>query len=243
MNKIIVDKARLLRRVIVISWISLALCFVIKIFGSNFFEIMCQSPNYKALCEYADTHFWLKYVIAILSSFFCQTLYCLSIVQRYKFKKWELITTILCVVVSCYVKLKLQQFSFIFDIILLALLPCLFLGKQYKKYWQVPIAFGLTTLFQVVSLVVKNVGFVNVADTYFIGLIYSIDVYIMCILYYLYRNFQKEKEKMGALWVLFMGKPADKLKAMREKRLAKIAKLQAEINAIEIELSKKKDEK
>ena len=48
---------------------------------------------------------------------------------------------------------------------------------------------------------------------------------------------------MGVLWVMFMGKPADKLKAMREKRLAKIAKLQAEINAIEIELSKKKDEK
>ena len=242
-NKVIVDRARLLRRVIIISWITLALCFVVKIFGGNFFEIMCDNPNYKALCEYADSHFWLKYVIAMLSSFFCQTFYCLSIVQRYKFKKWELITTILCVIVSCYVKLRVQQFSFIFDIILLAVLPCLFLGKQYKKYWQIPIAFVLTTLFQVVSLVVKNVGFVNVADTYFIGLIYSIDVYIMCILYYLYRNSKKENNQMGALWVLFMGKPADKLKAMKERREQKIAKLQAEINAIEIELTKRKNEK
>ena len=58
MNKVIVDKARLLRRVIIISWISLALCFVIKIFGGNFFEIICENPNYKALCEYADNNFW-----------------------------------------------------------------------------------------------------------------------------------------------------------------------------------------
>ena len=48
---------------------------------------------------------------------------------------------------------------------------------------------------------------------------------------------------MGYIWVLFAGKPADKLKAMKAKREAKIKKLEAEINAIEIELSKKKDEK
>jgi cell division protein FtsB len=48
---------------------------------------------------------------------------------------------------------------------------------------------------------------------------------------------------MGALWVFFMGKPVDKLKTMKAKREAKIRKLEAEVNAIEIEISKKKDEK
>ena len=70
-----------------------------------------------------------------------------------------------------------------------------------------------------------------------------IDLYIMCLLYYLYRNYKKEKENMGGFFVLFAGKPVDKLKAMKAKREAKIKKLEAEINAIEIEISKKKDEK
>lgn len=48
---------------------------------------------------------------------------------------------------------------------------------------------------------------------------------------------------MGILWTLFMGKPVEKLKAMKAKREAKIRKLEAEVNAIEIEISKKKDEK
>ena len=55
---------------------------------------------------------------------------------------------------------------------------------------------------------------------------------------------------MGVFWVMFMGKPDDKLVAMKEKREKKIAKLkeketkfQSEVNAIEIELRKRKNEK
>ena len=244
MNKIIVDKARLLRRVIIISWISLALCFVIKIFGGDFFEIMCQSPNYKALCEYADTHFWLKYIITILSSFYCQTLYSLAILEKYKFNKIELIITFVSVMVACAIKLLYPTIGVFFDIWLCFVVPYIFIGKGFKKkWWQVPLAYALTFCFQLLSLVAKNLSIGIIDNSTFISLIFNIDVYIMCFLYYLYRNYEKEKKDMGAFWVIFMGKPADKLKAMREKRLAKIAKLQAEINAIEIELSKKKDEK
>ena len=243
MNKIMVDKARLLRRVIIISWITLALCFVVKIFGGNFFEIMCENPNYKALCEYAETHYWSKILIGFISSMLCQCLYLLSILQKYKLSIKELIITAIVVLLSCVFQIFISDLSLITDIIMLVVLPICFLGKEYKKYWQVLIAFVLTFSFQFISLVTKNINSVKASDTLFIGLIYMIDVYIMCFIYYLYRNFQKEKKKMGYLWVLFAGKPADKLKAMKAKREAKIKKLEAEINAIEIELSKKKDEK
>ena len=43
---------------------------------------------------------------------------------------------------------------------------------------------------------------------------------------------------MGMFWVYFMGKPVDKLKAMKAKREEKIAKLQAEVNAIEVEIQR-----
>lgn len=242
MNKV-VDKARLLRRAIIISCITLALCFVIKIFGGNFFEIMCDNPNYKALCEYADSHLWLKFVIGFFSSTLCQSLYELAILQKYRFSTKELIITIISVFISCLIKLYFQILGWISDAWLFIILPILLLGKDYKKYWQVIVAFLLTLSFQFVSLIVKNIGVVVVIETYFVGLIYMIDLYLMCFLYYLYRNYQKEQKTMGILWGLFAGKPVDKLKAMKAKREAKIKKLEAEVNAIEIELSKKKNEK
>lgn len=243
-NKVIVDKARLFRRAIVISWASLVLCFIIKIFGGNFFEIMCENPNYKALCDYADNHFWLKFIIGFASTLYCQTMYNLSIVKKYKYDKWQFILTIFCVLLNCTVRLFYSgHWTIILDFLLFLILPMILLGKNYKKYYNILIAWLLTFLFQVISLFVKNIGFVNVGETYFIGLIYSIDVYIMCFMYYLYRNFKKECKEMGILWGMFMGKDTDRLLKMKAKREAKVKKYEAEINAIEIELTKRKNEK
>ena len=243
MNKVIVDRARLLRRVIIISWITLVLCFVVKIFGGNFFEIMCDNPNYKALCEYADSHFWLKYVIGVISSMFCQSLCCLAILGQYKFKWWQFILTFISICVSTYIKYYSNEIGLITDIWVMFGLPIVLLNKRWREYYKTIVAFILILVFQVVSLLTKNISITFIDETYFIGLIYMIDLYIMCLLYYLYANYNKENKTMGMLWVLFAGKPADKLKAMKEKREQKIAKLQAEINAIEIELTKRKNEK
>lgn len=233
MNKVIVDKARLLRRVIIISWVSLALCFVIKIFGGNFFEIICENQNYKALCEYADSHFWLKYLIGILSTMLCQALYFLAILQEYKFNKWQLGITIASVLIGTYIKYISTLFGWVFDIWFFIGMPILFLGKKYNKYWQVLLALAMTLLFQFVSIIVKNLAIVVVGQSTFITLIFGIDVYIMCLLYYLYRNYKKEQKNMGMFWGLFMGKPVDKLKEMKAKREKQIAKLNEEIKAIE----------
>lgn len=243
MNKVYVDKARLFRRVIIISWGALALCFVVKIFGGNFFEIMCQSPHYKALCEYADTHFWLKYLLAFLSSFISISLYLLAIIREYKFTKFQFIFSTISIALCCAIKLIVPNYGFIGDIWMSIITPIIFLGKNFKGYLSIIVAIFLTLIFEVISLLTKNMAIKVIDDSTFISLIYMIDVYIMCFLYYLYRNYQKENKNMGAFFLFFAGKPADKLRAMREKRLAKIAKLQAEVNAIEIELSKKKDEK
>lgn len=243
MDKVYVDKARLLKRVIIISWASLALCFVIKIFGGNFFEIMCESENYKALCEYADTHLWLKFIIGFLSSMLCQSLYVLAILQKYKFSKFEFITTFASVFLSCLVKLYSQTFGIVLDIWTFILMPMVFLKTNWRKYIDVIVAELFVWAFQILSLLTKNLGIVNVGETYFIGLIYMIDLYIMCLLYYLYRNNKKEKNIMGILWGWFAGKPVERLLKMKAKRETKIHKLETEKHAIELEIAKRKNEK
>lgn len=243
MNKVIVDKARLLRRVIIISWISLALCFVVKIFCGNFFEIMCESDNYKALCEYADNNFWTKIVIGFISSMLCEALYLLAILERYRLSIKEFIITSIVVLISCLAQIFFVKYSFITDIIIFFVLPCYFLGKNYKKYVQVLIAWILTFIFQLVSFLTKNINLVRASDTLFIGLIYMIDLYLMCFLYYLYRNYKKEQKDMGFLWGMFAGKPVDKLKEMKAKREKQIAKLNEEIKAIKTEIERQNKEK
>ena len=233
MNKVLVDKARLLRRVIIISWISLALCFVIKIFGGNFFEIMCENPNYKALCEYAENHLWLDFILSIISTMLCQSLYLLSIIQEYKFKIWQFIFTLSSCVVCWFVRVFAPNISFICDIWLFFIIPLIMLGKKYKQYWHILVAFLLNLSFQFISLIVKGLSIGYVDDSIFVVLIYMIDLYIMCFIYYLYRNFQKEQKVMGRFWGLFAGKPVDKLKEMKVKREQQIAKLNEEIKAIE----------
>lgn len=243
MNKVYVDKARLLRRAIIISWATLALCFLVKIFGGNFFEIMCENPNYKALCEYVDNHLWCKFTLGFISSMICQCLYELAILQKYKFSKIEVIITIISVAITCFIKLFNQSVGLICDLWLLIFFPMFLLGKQYKRYWNVLLGFVFNFAFQLLSVFVKNLSITIIDDSTFISLIYMIDLYLMCFLYYLYRNYQKEQKEMGIFWTLFAGKPADKLRAMKAKREAKIKKLEAEVNAIEIKLSKKKNEK
>lgn len=233
MNKVYVDKARLLRRVIIISWITLALCFIVKIFGGNFFEIICENPNYKALCDYAENHLWFENILAFIPSFICQVFYLLAILQKYKFTLKEFLITIITLVLSVCLRDFSIIFGYIFDFILFFGLPIFMLGKNYKKYYQVFIAFILNFLFQLISLLVKNLSIGYVSESIFFVLIYMIDLYIMCFLYYLYRNFKKEQNNMGKFWGLFAGKPVDKLKEMKVKREKQIAKLNEEVKAIE----------
>ena len=233
MNKVYVDRARLLRRVIIISWINLALCFVVKIFGGNFFEIMCENPNYKALCEYAESHFWLMFILQFISSLYCHSFYLLSILQKYKFSIKEFIFVFINVLASPIIKYYSNTFGLIYDVWLFIIMPLCMLKFNFKKILVILIACFLSIAFQFISLIVKNISVGIIDDSAFISLIYMIDVYIMCLLYYLYRNYQKEKENMGAFWGWFAGKPVDKLKEMKAKREKQVAKLNEEIKAIE----------
>jgi hypothetical protein len=243
MNKVYVDKARLLRRAITISWITLALCFVVKIFGGNFFEIMCDNPNYKALCEYADSHLWLKYILFVVSSIVSISLYLLAIIKQYKFTLSQWAIFLPTILISSFIKLYSNKIGLVCDLWIMFVLPFIFSKFKLKSILSIFIGFFLNFSFQLVSLLTKNlsVGFVD--DSTFIGVIYMIDLYLMCLLYYLYTNYKKEKENMGGFFVLFAGKPVDKLRAMKAKREAKIKKLEAEVNAIEVEISKRKNAK
>lgn len=190
------DKAKYLNRVIIASWIGLALCFVIKIFGGNLFEVACANENFIAVCDYAENNQWAYYLIGAVYCFISLYFYTLAILQRTKFKKWELYLVIATVLIGSRVKMLSEIGGWIFDIWQFWIIHFIFLGKNFKQYWKVPFAFFSLLIFQVISLITRNLSIDVVSNNGFlVGAIYSIDVILMVILYYLYSNFSKNKKE------------------------------------------------
>ena len=188
------DKERYLKRVIVVCWIALAICFGIKLFGGNLFEIMCNNENFIKVCEYADNNFWAIYLIYFIHSFIQQYFFTLAIIQEIKMERWQLIITIITIAIGVPVKLFSATFGFIFDIWQAILMPSLFSIKKPKCHWNIIIANVLIIIFQLASMFIKNINAIVVHyEGVLISTIFLIDVLLMILLYYAYSNIIKER--------------------------------------------------
>lgn len=187
------DKVKYLKRVIAISWLALLACFIIKIFGGNFFVIMCENERVVAICKYADNHLWAKFIIGFVYALPSCYFYTLALCQRPKFKNWQLVIVVITVLLSTFVKLFSKYVGLIIDLWQLIFMPFVFLFKDKKKLLNIPLGFVLILVFQVISMITKNVKLEVMGDNMLIGAIFSIDVILMVLLYYAYSNLILQK--------------------------------------------------
>ena len=181
------DHERYLKRVIIVCWIALAICFGIKLFGGNLFEIMCGNENFIKVCTYADNNIWAEYLIGFAYSLFSIYFLMLAMCQRRKFVKWELITTIATVAVGTLIKIFNQEIGLIFDLWQLVIMPMVFEGRGKRRCFIVILGNILLVTFQFVSMIVKNIGIGFITDNgVLISSIFAIDVIFMIVLYYFY---------------------------------------------------------
>lgn len=190
------DKERYLKRVIVVCWIALAICFGIKLFGGNLFEIACENENFIKLCDMAENNKIVYFLISTLYCYVSNYFLILAICGKWRFSKVELIVYSITVLLVCGIKLLSPYVGVIFDIWQVIIMPCLFTLKNTKRHFYVILGNLLVVIFQSTSLFVKNLSLEIVTENgLLIGIIYSIDVTIMYVLYYLYSNFYIGKEK------------------------------------------------
>ena len=150
---------------------------------------MCNNENFIKVCEYADNHWWAYYLINALNSFVLTYFYTLAVCQKLKYEKWQLITVLITIAIGIPIKTYSQILGLVFDVWQMILMPCLFTIKYPKRHWNVVIGNILVVIFQVVSLFVKNIGIkVLTSESVLTMMIFSIDVFLMVILYYLYSN-------------------------------------------------------
>lgn len=191
------NKEKYLKRVIIVCWIALAICFGIKLFGGNLFEIICTNENFAKVCSYAENHFWAGYLISLLYSYISNYFYVLAMCGKWKFNRTELIIFSATAVIGCAVKMLNPTAGMVFDIWQSMVMPCVFTLKRPKRHVWVLVGNVLMIAFQMISLFIRNLAFnVVITNGFLIGMIYCIDVTIMIFLYYLYTNFiLQRKEK------------------------------------------------
>ena len=192
------DKERYLKRVIVVCWIALAICFGIKLFGGNLFEIMCNNENFIKVCEYADNHFWADYILSSLYCFASTYFSTLAMCGLYKYNKIQLTIVICTVLVGTIIKYVSSFVGVIFDVWQMIIMPCVFTLKNSSRHKFVLLGNALIVIFQMASIYVKNIDYIIVTDYgLLIGIIYSLDVLLMIFIYYLYSNILSKRKEVN----------------------------------------------
>lgn len=195
------------KRAIILCWIMLVACFIIKLFGGNWFEIICTNKHFISICNFIDKHIILQDIIAFIlyvPSTFLILMSC-SLIPKPN-KKQILIISISLVVVWCSryihpaVKSVLEAVNTIAMPLALRIDDFRENGFSHtlKKVWYYGfIGCALIVVFQAISLIARNIGFNGIEDNTVISLILLVDYYIMIVLYYLYIRLKKGVKQDG----------------------------------------------
>ena len=181
------------KTLIISCWVVLLCCFVVKLLGGNFFEIVCENEKYIAFTTFCNKGipYW---IITIVFYFLQSSLFFMAVCKLNKPKWWMIISTILFAIVKLLFY-KYQVVVFILEAVFMFTLPMIYNRKLWLRSI---IGIVLVLLFQIISLVIKNIGIKFLYYDLFTGLIFSIDYYIMLVLYWLYSI---KEEKDGTLGI------------------------------------------
>ena len=189
------------KTLIISCWAVLLCCFVVKLLGGNFFEIVCENEKFIRFCKFIDGNI-LKYVISFIMYMASAFIYMLAVVRNKISNKRKIIAFVLYISLWAIklIAYNLPIIATIVEFIGVIGIPIL----MNKTYWKMSlIGCGLNLLFQFISLITKNVELNYVDETMFIAIIFNIDYYIMIILFYLYRTKEYNENGINRIF-LFM---------------------------------------
>ena len=186
-----------LKYAIIASWCVLAFCFIIKLLGSNVFVFVCTNEKVIALCNFIDKTFLLY--ITNFALFYFGTFYYYKAVLKEKVLTRRTKYIHLVLLGQYFIKLLIQflipaeaqlLLVLIFDTTIFILAPIILKRDVWKRA-----LFGIVLLydFQLVSMFIRNLGIHFAVSSTLLVAMFSIDYYIMILLYYFYSI----KEKKG----------------------------------------------
>lgn len=184
---------KVLGTAIALSWIVLVVCFIIKSLGGNWFQLLDGADELSIL----DTNIIVSTTLCAIWSALMFTFYYLAICER---KRFHLLTHILLIVYFVAIAIAKiyipTDYYILFDLLSGFTVPFILVYKTNKKYFRIIIAYVLNCGFQAISVAVRNLNpFEIVEGSLFVELLFTFDVLIMIVLYYLYTLYKNIKKK------------------------------------------------
>ena len=177
--------------IILISWIALIICLIVKLFGGNWFELWLENDNFIKFCEFVDSTQWLKMVLACGIAIITTYPVYLIMLDNNKPNKLIAILLILLTIIKSLISWYNSIISFILDIVILLGVITIFNKKPLRNI----ICFIILNAFQLLTIGVRSISLnFNYGNTFIEQTIYQIDYFIMIILFYLYNFNIKRKE-------------------------------------------------
>lgn len=178
---------------IITCWSLLVICLVLKLIGMNWFEPAVDNERFINFCNFIDNKLWLKYIVNCIISLMLNSLVILAILRQKFYTKIQFI-----VYIPLIICLSLSSWNLkVLNILLTVAYYTLAIIWLKRKWYLSLLGFGLTTIFQLISIFTKNMGGWNFNlndENTVIMFIMEIDSIIMITLYYLYSNhFNKER--------------------------------------------------
>lgn len=192
-----------LKRSIILCWVLLAICFVIKIFGGNFFAIVCTNEKFIKVCEFIENTiiFDILQFISFVFSYFL-IFRCVDMNNSKRNTIIFFIYAVLYFVFKELIKFNVIQLTTtihnILEFGLIYFFMIMFCNTKSKLHIRLlkPLLFvSLLLIFSLISAIVKNIGIdSSLNESVVMGLIFLIDYYIMILLTYFY---MKRRTKNG----------------------------------------------
>lgn len=188
------------KTLITACWAVLGICFIIKILGGNFFEIICTNEFIIKVCDFIDSTL-LFHIFNFVCFYVGSYLYYKAVLQvkhlnsKYIFLHFILITAyIIKLLIQFFVPLEYVTPIVLITDTLFMIAPVVILNTKVLK--RAIIGYVLVLAFQAVSMITKSLGIHFAVKSTLLVAIFSIDYYIMLILYYLY-SIQNISKKGG----------------------------------------------
>ncbi len=170
---------------IVISWVVLLICLIIKLLGGNWFELGTDNEYFISFCNYVDNTQWLKMLLACIICIGSVYIIECLLLNKKKLSPKELALYIPLIVIGSISSWKLQFVSLICQILYFIILPIL----QTKGKWKRVVFINIFVIFlQAVSIIFRNLSCWEFNQNRFIfQVLIQVDYYLMLILTYLYK--------------------------------------------------------
>ena len=174
-----------IRVLIITCWILLILCCIAKLFGANWFIAHTNNQTFINFCDYVVKTPFLNFIVRFIVNTFSSSIYFMAIFQQKKPTLNDLKWFIPLVIYTTFKSIfySNQILFFILDFVMTIVLPLII---DYKRWLMIVIGVALVFAFQFLSMLLKMNQYAMFDENLVVGLILSIDYYIMLVLYWLY---------------------------------------------------------